>query len=675
MRPAPSLRTPFSLIALVAATVLLNLHLAVSNPLSSSAPAASPPVPPSLTSLDIVKPASLVLDPPFHPATYSYSLRSPTLLSTFSLVATTHPSHSAQLRLNDGPFFHLGAGEREEVELLEGVNHVFVQAVNEDTRESATYLVTVCNGVNCHRRTEADTPSTQLTALGLPHVNLSSPFSPSAFTYSAHTSRHTHGVVVVPELLQPAGQLVVSSLNGEIFAAIEPQQRSHAQPARMGANFLFVQVRDEQQQLATYSVTIERRVDGGEHRKSSNERAKEIEYNGGLAFVRVKQASAELSSLISSAGLLTPRFAADVLSYSMAVDFHTPSMTLTASCKDADATLALAYSWSSSSSPQPTQLALRNRETSAPIELCVGKTTVRVTVTDSDGKDVLVYNVVVQRESEAEESDGGGELQTSHAANGAHSQHHAKAARSEHADPTLLGVQGQRYTVHVEAGQVYNLLTEPHLLVNARWVSLPADAANPTGEPTLAIAEIGLKTRTGHQLYLQTGAGSVDAGGFSRVSLNQQLMHVDDQALIDNAEESTHELDAAAASAAHAANTELLAYNTSHAFTVVTPTWYLTFRDTPQGIRPTAVLHSSIETAAHGLIGQTWRGKREGRLHEHGEMGRGGVGAAREEGQEGSMEVLEGSMEDYRVRDGVLYSSLCEFNLYESEGGEVTSDQ
>ena len=39
------------------------------------------------------------------------------------------------------------------------------------------------------------------------------------------------------------------------------------------------------------------------------------------------------------------------------------------------------------------------------------------------------------------------------------------------------------------------------------------------------------------------------------------------------------------------------------------------------------------------------------------------------------MEVLEGSMEDYRVRDGVLYSSLCEFNLYESEGSEVSSDE
>ena len=669
MQRIPSLSIHLSLLVLILTILTLHPHPTLSASLPSSTPAA----PASLASLDIVKPASLVLEPAFHPSTYSYSLLSPTLLSAFTLVSRTGTSNSLQLRLNDGPFFHLTAGDREEVELLEGVNHVFVQAINEDTRETVTYLLTVCNGVNCHTQPPAATPSTQLLSLFIPNVNLTPAFSPATFAYTAHTTRHTHGVIVVPTLVQSAEQLVVSSLNGEIFAAIQPLQRSHAQPMRMGANFLFVQVRDERQQLATYSFVIERQVDGGERQKSEDEHNSEIEYIGGLAYIRIKEASAELASLISSAGLLTPRFTPDVKTYSMEVDYHTPSMTLTASTKDSDANLALSYTWSTSSSPQPTQVPMQSKMMSAPIELCVGKTSIRVTVAGFDGKQVELYSIVVHRESEAEESEGVGELQTSHAINGnaaQHSVHHAKPAKGAHADPELVGVRGQRYTVHVEANQVYNLITEPHLLVNARYLSLPLvdDGGKATGETVLSIAEIGLKTRTGHQLYLQTGVGEQDVNGFARVSLNQRVMNVDDQAHIDNTEESTHE---DGSSQSSQPTDELLAYNSSHTFTVITPTWYLTFTDGLHGIQPTAVLHSAIDLGAHGLLGQTWRDKKSGRLHEHGEIGRATVGVLREEGQEGSMAVLEGSMEDYRVRDGVLYSSACEFNLYESEGGQV----
>ncbi len=35
------------------------------------------------------------------------------------------------------------------------------------------------------------------------------------------------------------------------------------------------------------------------------------------------------------------------------------------------------------------------------------------------------------------------------------------------------------------------------------------------------------------------------------------------------------------------------------------------------------------------------------------------------------MEVLEGSKEDYRIKDGSLFSPHFEFNLYELEGGEL----
>ena len=83
--------------------------------------------------------------------------------------------------------------------------------------------------------------------------------------------------------------------------------------------------------------------------------------------------------------------------------------------------------------------------------------------------------------------------------------------------------------------------------------------------------------------------------------------------------------------------------------------------DTRGGLIPRISLTSTLELGAHGLIGQTWRAKREGRLHAHDSergQGRGGVGLSTE-GVEDSMDVLEGSMEDLQdQRPAALLHSL-----------------
>ena len=397
----------------------------------------------------------------------------------------------------------------------------------------------------------------------------------------------------------------------------------------------------------------------------------------GFAYIRSREASAELSSLLTSVGLLSPRFSPAVRRYSLTVDFHVPTLQLTAKPRDSDAVMLAFITSSLSSSPSPATLPLVKDAPSAAIPLCVGSTSIRVQVSSSDAQLQDSYTVVVSRASEADESDGGvtAELFPSTSATPSRTRsppHRVRRAASQHSDPTLMGVRGQSYDVHVEAGQVYCLITEPHLQVNARFVNMAALNADGSraGDAVLGIGELGVMTRTGHRLHLETGTGEAGSVGFSRVQLNEQLMHVDDQALIDNSEEAEHEGDAAAGSAA----AELLAFNASDTFTLITPHWLLVLRDTREGIVPRASLTAShLDLGAHGLLGQTWRERRQGRLHAHdGErpQGRGGVGLA-SEGSEDSMTALEGSIEDYRIADAALFSTNFAFSMYEQEGGAL----
>ena len=271
--------------------VLLLLLSSSLCPPSASAGASSPP-PLQLDGLNLLRPSSLSLSPPFESGCLSYSLSSPTLLSSLSLQPSASPSLSLQLRVNDGPFFSASSESAEEVELLEGVNHVFVQVVREEATGGSlqlhepplTYLLTVCNGVDCHEQSEAATPSAQLSSLHLPQVNFTTPFSPSTFSYSALTGRHTHGAVVELKLLQPGdGRLTVASMNGDTFASIVAHQRSHSLPLKMGDNVLFVQVRDAASQLCTYALRIHRSAEliGHEAQQAGAREDDTVEYVGG----------------------------------------------------------------------------------------------------------------------------------------------------------------------------------------------------------------------------------------------------------------------------------------------------------------------------------------------------------------------------------------------------------
>ena len=173
-------------------------------------------------------------------------------------------------------------------------------------------------------------------------------------------------------------------------------------------------------------------------------------------------------------------------------DYHAPSVQLTVKPKDRDASMLAFYTSSLSSSPAPVALALTRDVPTSAIPLCVGTTTIRVQLTSYDGQLQDSYSLIVTRASEADEGDGvTAELSPSPAAPSRPLPHRVKPVVSAHADPTLLGVRGQSYEVHVEVGQVYNLLTEPHLLINARFVNIDALNSDASREGADAVIGIG----------------------------------------------------------------------------------------------------------------------------------------------------------------------------------------
>ena len=713
---SPSLLQPRLSMQLSAVILLLSLlPLVVLNCVPAF---ASSPL--QLCRLQLLRPSSLLLFPPFSPSVLSYSLSSPTLLSSLTLSASVcgGVSPTLQLRLNDGPLLQLDSASaaEEEVELLDGVNHLLLLLQDDDAQQHDAplpVLLTVCNGLDCHTEDEADTASAQLAAL-LPaasSVRLSPAFAASVFSYSAAVSRHVHGLSLSPSLLQPNGQLVVASLNGEAFTAVPSAGRAlsspRAMPLRRGRNVLFVQVRDAQHQLCTYTLLMQRSMDSASSGGSQAGAEDSIQYIGGLAYVRVHEASTELSSLLCSAGLLSPRFQQELRQYRLTVDFHTASLTVTATPKDSEAQLRLLYSSSLSAAPAPVSLPLQKDRQSADISLGVGLTRIMLQVTSYDGEKRDSYTILVSRLSEEDEADGTAELRPAAlplSAAAPASAASPRAAALQRAAPhrsrlvstqlnqaTLQGVRGQQYSVSVESGSVYSLLTEPHLLVNARFVHaaslLPNTArARARAEAgSMAIAEVGILTRSGHVLHLETGLGAQEADDeaeleFGRVALNEQLMNVGDQAEIDNRVESRHEQEAGESEGEQAAlsfssHSELLVYNSSRCFTLVTPQWRITLRDSPTaGIVPTVELRRPLPFDAHGLIAQTWRDKREGLQRLHGSaadrqrQSSARLGSSSADGSEGGLELLEGSMLDYRVRDGQLFSHDFPFNLFESEG-------
>ena len=91
-------------------------------------------------------------------------------------------------------------------------------------------------------------------------------------------------------------------------------------------------------------------------------------------------------------------------------------------------------------------------------------------------------------------------------------------------DPVFTSFHGVRYQVHGLSGQVYVVLSDPQLLINARFTFLSTGECPPAAVSTLCFSHPGsyfgslaLRSRGGSRLLLQPGAASE---GFSSIELD-----------------------------------------------------------------------------------------------------------------------------------------------------------
>jgi hypothetical protein len=166
-------------------------------------------------------------------------------------------------------------------------------------------------------------------------------------------------------------------------------------------------------------------------------------------------------------------------------------------------------------------------------------------------------------------------------------------------DPMFVGLRGQRYQVHGVDGQVYSLIIDRGLRVNARFSYLAHGScpdlpqpANCWSHPGSYIGDIGIWTAAGDRLVIHSGGAQA---GFAAVTLNGRQL---------------------SASTADAQGQALvLRFSSAFTLSVSVGNFELSLENSDQFINVVGVrvLDWANLTVAHGLLGQTWRaGRRHG---------------------------------------------------------------
>jgi len=210
-------------------------------------------------------------------------------------------------------------------------------------------------------------------------------------------------------------------------------------------------------------------------------------------------------------------------------------------------------------------------------------------------------------------------------------------------DPIFVGLRGQTFQIHGIDGAVYNLISDAHAEVNARFAFLngprPCPRMPSTGKPSQTcwshpgsyLGEIGLQTSAGDQVTITSG----DAiNGFESVEFNGEAIKVGD----------TIEL--------HHLNRNILpgflTFNSTHEITVKLSVFEIVIENIDSFVNLRYVSVSDEEwpmLKAHGLLGQTWQSKR----------------------YSGIVKEIEGEVDDYTIQSNELLGTDFLFNKFKLE--------
>lgn len=196
-------------------------------------------------------------------------------------------------------------------------------------------------------------------------------------------------------------------------------------------------------------------------------------------------------------------------------------------------------------------------------------------------------------------------------------------------DPQFTGLRGQNYQVHGVSGEIYNIVSDADLQYNSRFVFLTqgkcpvVDGKKQKGcwsHPGSYLGELGLKTRVGDRIHINTGAASE---GFALVEVNQKMLNVGDSITL-------------------ADNMGSVSLNTTHLATVTIGNWEFIFENSDMFLNQRVRVLDARSLRSHGLLGQTWR----------------------ETTYPNAIKYIQGSVDDYVIRDAELFGDNFVFNNF-----------
>lgn len=234
--------------------------------------------------------------------------------------------------------------------LVVGANSIVIQLVAEDGVTISTYNLTVTRSASA-----VSTLSSLVTTAG----SLSPAFASGTSTYAVSVANGVNSTTVTPTVSDANSTVKVNGVTVASGAA------SGAIALNLGANAIVTQVTAQDGvTITSYTINI----------------------------TRIASANANLSSLTTSAGILSPAFASGTLSYTASVNNATASVTLMPTAADATATI------------QVNGATVASGSSSAPVLLNVGLNAITAVVTAQDGITVQTYTVNITRAGSADDN-------------------------------------------------------------------------------------------------------------------------------------------------------------------------------------------------------------------------------------------------------------------------------
>ncbi|MFY8187349.1 MAG: cadherin-like beta sandwich domain-containing protein [Flavobacterium sp.] len=295
------------------------------------------------------------ISPTFSATTYAYTASVDNATTSVTVTATRAEANAIlEARINGGTYTTItSATASSALALNVGSNSIDVLVTAQDGLTQNSYTINV---------TRAASNNADLSALTTTAGTISPTFAAATTAYTANVANATTSVTVTATLAQ-ANATLEARVNGGTYATITNATASSALALNVGTNTINVRVTAQDGTTQkTYTITV----------------------------TRAASSNADLSALTTTAGAISPTFAAATTAYTASVTNATTSVNITATRAEANATLEARINGGA-------YTTITNATASSALALNVGTNTINVRVTAQDGTTQKTYIITVTR--------------------------------------------------------------------------------------------------------------------------------------------------------------------------------------------------------------------------------------------------------------------------------------